>query len=211
MNIEKFDSSDQMYSRIGKLIHQIVQQHDSYNIAISGGSTPIPLYNYLGKNPLRLSDKHCSIFWVDERFVPKTSVESNFKSANECWLQFQEGINVFPIQTEDCSPEESVTHYKHAIKRANILNLVLLGMGEDGHIASIFPSTTNFNEDVIVTNHPLNKSIRISLGLPTILKSDAIWLIIKGKNKYSVLMDSSKMLPIHRLLKSKEIRVFYCE
>ena len=115
-------------------------------IAISGGSTPKMMFNVLAETPFPWSQVH--IFWVDERCVPPTDAESNYKLASETFLQ----PAAFPAENinrikGELNPAEGAARYNEAIQKAfglgggqlPVFDVIHRGMGDDAHTASLFP------------------------------------------------------------------------
>jgi len=130
-------------------MNQTLQQQDRFTLVLSGGSTPEKLHRLLAsdayKNEVDWSKVH--IFWGDDRFVPFNDDRNNAKMAFDTLLNYvavkQENIHV--MQTENISPEDSASAYEKILSEyfsdgaTNTFDLVLLGMGDDGHTLSLFP------------------------------------------------------------------------
>ncbi len=139
-------------------------------------------------------------FWADERFVPHDHTESNYRVLKENLLGRIPipSENVHPVGTDESSISISVRTYENEIKQFFQLSenklpefdLILLGMGEDGHTASLFPGTEVLKErDRLVASVRDQKHnyLRITLTLPVINKAENIAFLISGKNKASVV------------------------
>ena len=169
------------------------------NIALSGGNTPKILFNLLAKEYSDSIPWHfVRLFWVDERCVPPTHAESNYGMTYENLLKNVDihDANVFPIQGEIDPKTESV-HYQNVLEtqlpsRNGIpkFDLILLGMGDDGHTASIFPNELNLihsDQFVAVSIHPVTNQKRITLTGQIINQSDEVIFLITGDSKAEVL------------------------
>jgi 6-phosphogluconolactonase len=174
-------------------------------IAISGGSTPKAMFSlladrskpYFGAVPW---DK-LQLFWVDERCVPPADKDSNFRMTTEAMLAhvpLPEG-QVFRMEGE-LEPEVAASRYEAAIRTAfrlegaetPVFDLVLLGMGDDGHTASLFPHTEALHElsRIVVANHvPQKDTWRISLTWPVINRGREVAFLIEGEAKAQVVHD----------------------
>lgn len=174
-------------------------------IALSGGSTPRQLYALLATPALAAEmpwqDLH--IFWGDERHVPPDDPESNYRMANEALLSHvpipQENIHRIPAELPN--PSTVAAAYADDLRRALHLgpedpdalprfDLILLGMGEDGHTASLFPHSPALGErKVWVAANPVAKlnTTRITLTLPVLNHAARIWFLITGGSKAEVL------------------------
>lgn len=122
-----------------------------FRVALSGGRTPLETYRNLAAEPLRLSVHWPSVqfFWGDERFVPPDHPDSNYRAAREALLDVLPipEENVYPVPTGAGSPEAAASAYQETLLGAFRVeppgsprfDLILLGLGADGHTASLFP------------------------------------------------------------------------
>jgi 6-phosphogluconolactonase len=174
-------------------------------IAISGGSTPKAMFAlladaskpYLAATPW---DK-IELFWVDERCVPPTDADSNYRMTNEQMLSKVPlpATQIHRMEGE-LEPAVAAARYESTIRNTFKLegaqtptfDLILLGMGDDGHTASLFPHTEALNElGLIVTaNHvPQKDTWRITLTFPVINQGREVAFLIEGAGKAEVLKD----------------------
>ena len=117
-------------------------------VALSGGSTPRALFSYLGDHPSALSLSDLSLWWGDERPVPYGSDDSNYGATSRLWLArltaFDGDVHPWPT---DFPPEEAARRYEEELRRAfpgenpPVFDLVFLGIGPEGHTASLFPES----------------------------------------------------------------------
>ncbi|MDE1163299.1 MAG: 6-phosphogluconolactonase [Acidobacteriaceae bacterium] len=172
-------------------------------IAISGGSTPQAAFKLLADpaGPFLNTvpwDK-LQLFWVDERCVPPTDPESNYGVCKQLLLDLVPILpaNVFRMEGE-LDPEEAASRYEATIRNALKLegaesprfDLVWLGMGPDGHTASLFPHTEGINEmgRIVIANHvPQKDTWRITLTWPVINDGAEVAFGIAGADKAEVL------------------------
>jgi 6-phosphogluconolactonase len=141
------------------------------------------------------------LFWVDERCVPPTDPESNYGAANQLML---EKVPLKPAQIHrmegELDPEVAASRYEAAIRTAfrlegaetPVFDLVLLGMGDDGHTASLFPHTAALQEmsRLVVANHvPQKDTWRITLTQTVINRGREVAFLIEGAAKAQVLHD----------------------
>lgn len=183
-----------------------------FTVAISGGRTPIDFYKKLSlcKGPLPWEKTH--IFLADERFVPLSHKESNYHLIQEYLLN---SINIpkenaHTIQTEENTVEQSAKRYEEHIRsffhiwndRIPEFDLIMLCIGEDGHIASLFPGASSLREKTrlvipVVADKLPNE--RITLTLPLINNAKHIIFLVSGKNKaravQEMLEDRKTRLP----------------
>jgi 6-phosphogluconolactonase len=172
-----------------------------YTIALSGGSTPEYLFRYLADNYAnRIDWEKLLVFWGDERCVPPESKESNYRMAYENLLQNVPipDANVFRIRGED-DPATEARQYSELVSD-NVLefedtpqfDLMLLGLGNDGHIASIFPDKLElFNSSQLfeVAVKPETREKRITATGKLINNASKIYFIVTGKEKAEIVSE----------------------
>jgi 6-phosphogluconolactonase len=184
------------------------------NIALSGGNTPLPILQLLQKK--RLSWDRYSFFMVDERCVANDNPASNYGNIQKVFFNQIESSK-FPVVREGISYKESLAFYKEEIVKHVPINangfpefdLILLGMGDDGHTASLFPETKALLEtkEVVVLNEvPQLKTKRITLTYPVLINSKQIIVIVKGESKEEIIKElysgASPDYPILKLINS---------
>ena len=211
--IDYFTNAEEMYIAAAKLICKSAEKAISYSgsfaLVLAGGETPLPLYRKLLDLPFPW-DK-TDFFWSDERCVDKLDARSNYGNAMRTFLKQAPvtGKNIHRIRTE-LPPEEAAVSYAEELKkiknnggRTTLFHLVLLGMGEDGHTASLFPGSRALNETEKLTAVTRAEIPRVTLTYPAIADSETVLFIIKGKSKKDLLA-SGKDVPAKRV-SSKEI------
>lgn len=168
-----------------------------FAVALSGGSTPKRLYEILATPEFNrnIDWKKVLLFWGDERFVPHTHEESNYRMVKEALLD-QIKIpkkNIYPVPTQgwpqDCADAYEKT-IKQALGRNASFDLTLLGMGDDGHTASLFPGTQILEENKKLAQEvwvDAKQTWRISITYPLINRSKEIMFLVAGANKTPVL------------------------
>jgi len=180
-------------------------------LALSGGSTPKQIFRYItSHDTIKTRWEKVRFFWVDERCVPAEDDESNYKMTRQNLLEnlaVPEG-NIFRIHGEN-DPEKEAVRYSSIIA-GNVpvennwprFDILLLGLGEDGHTASIFPGNTAlFQSSKIceVATHPKSGQQRITLTGPVINNASHVIFMVTGPGKASVvakiLQDSNTGLP----------------
>lgn len=200
--IRIFEDVNELLSAFSEELASGIQTADkngnNYHIALSGGSTPNILFKYLSENSgLLKSITHVHFYWGDERCVPPDDPESNFGNARK---QFFEKLdipesNIHRIKGE-IPPEEGARNYIEELKRLPVENelpvfdLMILGVGEDGHTASIFPDQMKLltsKEWVGNALHPDSGQARISITGSLINHSKKIVFLATGKSKKAVL------------------------
>lgn len=177
-----------------------ISSQGRFTVAISGGSTPLNFFSLLGSKMYagKAEWSRVHFFWVDERCVPKDDRESNFKGAWDSLLS-QIPIpetNIHRVKGE-LLPDDGAAECERELKGffgAGVpeFDLVLLGMGEDGHTASLFPASGSLKEAeklaVPVYVEKL-KSWRVTLTLPVLNNAHSIVILVTGKNKADVLKE----------------------
>jgi 6-phosphogluconolactonase len=167
-----------------------------FSIALSGGTTPKSLYELLASEPYRsqLNWSKVEIYFGDERCVPHDHPESNFRMAYDAMLSKLPipECNIHRIHGE-LPPEQAALTYGQMLKekfKDGGVDLNLLGMGDDGHTASLFPGTEALNE----THHrcvanfvPKLDKWRVTMTYPFINRSKEVMILAAGVNKAKVL------------------------
>lgn len=183
---------------ITDLAKRSIEQNGRFVIALSGGKTPSALYNLLAQLPYskELQWKNIFVFWSDERCVPPDDDENNSNLARKMLLNHVSipAENIFPVQVQ-MDPPKAAVQYEYMLKAffkddLPSFDLILLGMGEDGHTASLFPGTTiskETNELVVAVVKPSDKTNRITFTPVLINNAKHILLLITGEGKASVL------------------------
>jgi 6-phosphogluconolactonase len=179
---------------------EAVAEKGRFTFALTGGSSPKKLYKLLTQAPYKdeLFWKDTFIFWGDERFVPQDDDRYNAKMAYETLLNHVPvpKDQIFPMPYSDViPPEEIARQYENVLRNhfgtaAPEFDLILLGMGDDGHTASLFPHTPVLQEKdrwVSEVYHTGQQMYRITLTAPLINKAKKIAFILFGENKAQVL------------------------
>jgi 6-phosphogluconolactonase len=182
-----------------------------FTVALSGGSTPKSLYSLLGQERYksRIDWTMTHLFWGDERCVPHDSPESNYKMALEsliAQINIPEG-NVHPTAGQDSDPQAAARDYEAVLKRIFQLSagslpsfdLILLGLGPDGHTASLFPGTEALKERerLVVANYVEKfKSYRITFTLPVLNAAHHVQFMVAGEDKKDMLPEVLKSDPV---------------
>jgi 6-phosphogluconolactonase len=184
-------------------VSESLQTHDLYAIALSGGSTPRRLYQLLAKDA-ELQEQipwdRIHFFWGDERHVPPHHPDSNYRMAYHALLSKVPipSTNIHRIRAEDSDADRAAADYEREIRRffkidsghMPCFNCVLLGMGPDGHTASLFPGTTALEEtERLVVANWIEKfqSSRITLTVSAINHADRIIFLVSGEEKADTL------------------------
>ncbi len=206
MNTIIITHNDQEFaSKIAELLFdkyvKSIKLYDSFNIGLTGGNTPKLIYKCLVTSYLDKFDwNKVNFFFVDERCVPMDSPNSNYNLANELLFSFLPTANVYRFETE-LPGEEGVKKYRDYLIKETI-HCALLGMGEDGHVGSIFPNAYEeyTQESVIITKDAHNGWKRFSLSIDSINRiRDKILMINKSQIKEEIIKQKNKNLPINKI------------
>ena len=190
--------------------------------ALAGGSTPAPIYRQLDQLLSQRDVNNVNLVATDERWVEDTDAQSNeglFKKSMAS--SYRRQWNLISLKNDASTPEIATEAISHRLAQQipKPFNAVLLGMGADGHVASLFPQAPTQHDDLacLAALHPQTHQSRMSLSLPRLLDADRIWLVIIGAEKRQVLegaLDTTagSALPISVLLQeaSCDVDVFWC-
>ncbi len=194
------DAAAAAASEIARISAQAIAERGRFTLALSGGSTPRALYAILAEDYKDAIDwKNVLLFWGDERYVPHDDPASNFRLVKESLLDFIPipAENVFPIPTRNPNPEVAAQTYSTTLQSAfgekhPTFDLILLGLGPDGHTASLFPGMDldkDADKVAIVTNAPFVPPVRISLTLALINHARHVFFLVSGKEKAGILLE----------------------
>lgn len=178
--------------------NKAIAQKGYCTIALSGGTTPKVLYELLAAAPFskNINWKKCFFYFGDERFVPHTSEESNYKMAMDSLLSKVPvpKNNIFGIATENVDPSAAALAYEVEIKKhiskSHPFDIILLGIGEEGHTASIFPNssllkaTKKWVSNIFVKEKNME---RVTFTLPLINTASNIIFLVSGNSKAAIL------------------------
>lgn len=189
--------------RYTDLAHTAVAARGLYTVALSGGSTPRAIYELLASHAWRERTpwRATHLFWGDERHVPPDDKESNYRMADEAMIAhvpIPPG-NVHRIKAELPDANEAADEYEKELRRGFRLNdmsarprfdLIFLGIGDDGHTASLFPDTAALNEKtrLVVANRVEKLSTeRITLTFPVLDAAANVIFLVSGEEKAKTL------------------------
>ena len=229
-DIRVFNDQEKLFDSVAKAIVEEaninIKSGGIFSIALSGGNTPSALYTLLGdKYREQVQWESVHIFWGDERFVPKEHSKSNYQMAFKTLLSKVPipKENIHRIQTENRTPADSAKDYEGQIKdffksRVVLFDLVLLGVGEDGHTASLFPNEPLLEKkgswvESVTAPEQYEISNRVTLTLNALNLSRKIFFIVSGKGKREIVKKvlqeyktnkrtypSSRMNPVEELV-----------
>lgn len=199
------DDASAVAARSAEIFAQLVEAQvadQPFRVALSGGSTPKLLYKLLASEEYRerVAWDRVQFFFGDERWVPQSDKDSNYKLANDYLFQPLgiEPSRVFPMPTEGAEPGQAAEQYEATIRREFALasremprfDLVFLGMGDDGHTASLFPHTPALREygKLVAANHVEKLDTwRITLTAPVLNAAGHVLFMVAGESKAAAL------------------------
>ena len=187
----------------------LVQERRPSSIALSGGSTARECYEAAAALDRDWSD---TSFWFgDERWVPVTDAESNEGMARRVWLDHGPTAGVHSLFEAGPDPETAARHYETQLRAAAPLGLVHLGLGPDGHTASLFPSSPALDETarwVITTGDALHPHPRLTVTFAALALVETIVVTVAGAEKrdaYHRVMAGERDCPASRLVTDVEL------
>lgn len=214
---------EEMGRRAAEMIVQTGQKaiakRGRYMLAISGGRTPKPIFQCLAMPQLnsKLDWTRVYIFWTDERCVPPEHPDSNYGAALKELLKHVPAKHIFRMQGELSEPKKAALEYEKTlvrefgIKDGEIprFDLILLGLGEDGHVASLFPGSPVLEESKRLATAPYVphlKGHRLTLTLPVLNNARYCLFVVAGESKRDVFKQArcrdnqDIVLPVHAVL-----------
>ncbi len=184
-----FEDREAMGRAVAAAFVEAAQAVESFTVALAGGRTPGPLYRLLASE---LRDEvpweRVHVFWSDERYVAPTDPDSNVRMARELLLNHVPipEKNVHAPRTDLSEPGEAALRYEETL-REHSLDWVLLGLGEDGHVASLFPGRPELEERqrmvVAVHDSPKPPPVRLTLTPAAINAAREVHLLVAGAPK----------------------------
>jgi 6-phosphogluconolactonase len=195
--------ADEAARRFVALAQAAVADHGRFTVALSGGSTPRALYSRLAQSPLSDSVDWANVhvFWGDERMVPPDDIESSYRMARETLLADVPvpAANIYPIPTVGGTPEAAASAYEEtlaAVFGADLprFDLILLGIGPDGHTASLFPGhpePVRPSDALVVAVHnaPKPPPVRVSFTFRLINAAANVLFVVAGADKAAALRE----------------------
>lgn len=183
-----FNSQDEINqaatSRILKAADEAIEKYGSFFIVLAGGSTPKAIYQRLREQPADWANWH--VFHNDDRCLPADHDERNSKMAREAWLNH---VKIPGDQIHDIPAElgniEGAKAYSNTLSGVRTFDLVILGLGEDGHTASLFPGqdVDNSADAVPVFNSPKPPSHRVTISQNRLNDTHEVMFLVTGAGK----------------------------
>lgn len=211
-----------------RLAEEAISERGRFSVVLAGGSTPRKLYETLAEQYRdKLPWENIYFFWGDERLVPADDPDSNFKLAHDTLLNQMPipSKNIYPMTLHPLAPDKAAAEYERQLRdffgaHDSSFDLVLLGMGEDGHTASLFPE----DSDVLMEREKWVAGViapdyrpppeRITLTFPIINQARNVFFLVAGESKREVLRkilngeDSKSEYPAGRVSALNSLRWF---
>jgi len=192
MNVDELiDSAKKSFIEISK---SAIMERGRFLIMLSGGTTPLKLYEQLAQENLDWTRVH--FFWGDERCVPVDDAGNSFGQAKKVWFNKISATNIHRIKSE-LEPARAATDYAATLKVFAEppldwprFDLVLLGLGEDGHTASLFPGPLIDVDSptlAVTTNYQGRPANRVTLTPMVFNQAREIWFLVTGNSKAETL------------------------
>lgn len=226
--LETLADPEALSHRVADWLLELATAKDGiFGIGLSGGKTPRRLYERLAGPPYRDSFpwSRTHWFWGDERFVPHDDALSNYRMVREALLSLAPipALNVHAIPTEGISLEAAASAYEHQLKSyygaerldpaRPLFDVTLLGLGLDGHTASLFPETAALAERSrwVAAVVGAKSEARITLTYPALESSQNVAFLVEGQEKRAILKrlcHGDNNLPAARLRPAGALRIF---
>lgn len=181
--------------QLQRVAGEALEARGQFHIGVPGGSVATLVFPAFADAALDWSRVH--VWWVDERVVPRSDPDSNFKVAHELWLSKVPAIS---------HPFHSVSEYEAKLPRP--LDVALLGVGPDGHVASLFPGHPGLavtdKRAFAIDDSPKPPAKRLTLSLSEICSAREVWIVATGLTKALMLMKAVKPdseLPVARVIR----------
>lgn len=173
-----------------------VAERGTFSIALAGGSTPKPLYEAIAQQ--NLPWEQIQVLWGDERYVPPDHSDSNAGMAKTAWLDHVPipAANLHPMPTDEADPARAAERYEQELQQVfqvqpgafPAIDVVLLGIGDDAHTASLFPHTAALQvQDRLVTVGNKDGQPRITFTAPLINQARCVIFMVVGSSKQPAL------------------------
>jgi len=214
MSVRRYRNIEELSRAAAELVCReaagALQKRGLFTLALCGGKTPRLLYELLAAPPCRKSMPWPAthLFWSDERFVPATDPDSNFGMAQELLIAHVPlpPQNIHRIPTEAGSPGDAAAVYEKELKQFfsssrdtealafPAFDVLLLGMGSDGHTASLFPGDAALQESskwvtAVSSARAVPPVPRVTLTLPVINSAGCVMLLVSGAEKRGVVQE----------------------
>lgn len=206
------ESTDFASGYIKNELLKTLSTNSKTSVALAGGRTPKAIYEKL-KNEKDIDYQKIKFFFGDERSVEPQSSDSNYQMAMKAFLEDIQAEHVFRMKAESNLKQNAIDYEKilEDELESKSLDLCLLGLGNDGHIASLFPASSALEEEnrfVLENYAPALETWRMTLTFPAIFAAKKILLLVFGQEKALIIKEAlehtTANLPIQRLRKAHE-------
>lgn len=201
MSVETFENPEKLAEAAARVFvekaAEAVERRGRFAVALAGGSTPKATYEALARDHAEEVDwPNVHVFFGDERTVPPDHEDSNYRMAREALLDHVPAGSVHPMRGE-MPPEEAAASYEEDLRASfgeemPVLDLVMLGIGGDGHTASLFPETSALEvTDRLVVANPVLKldTTRLTLTAPVLNAAREVLFLVAGEDKAEALKE----------------------
>ncbi len=197
-HVNVFTTPEEVAKHIADLFVEKANEHiaetGNFLVAVSGGTTPNHLFSLLNTDEYRerLDWERIYFIWVDERFIPQYDPDNNYHRAEEKLFRHVPGaVHVFPVNTNSGTVEEAARAYAREVEMVlqvvdkKAPDLTLLGLGDDGHTASLFPRSEMLQVMDKKVAYVKDGKVwdRVTLTFPFIIASREIWFTVVGESK----------------------------
>ena len=227
MSSHSFFSSEEIFQRnvVASIAHRILvktKHGDTFRLALSGGSTPKEIYKLLSKRK-DIPWSQVEIFLVDERYVPLEDKYSNYRMINDSLIKHLHNLKGFHFFDTSLPIPTALKEYEKSLNAGdpNFFDLIVLGVGSDGHTASLFPNSKGLSVSKRYTSHTTTNVFdvhdRLTLTYPALESSREIFFLLKGRDKRTIFHQlqrsapDDRKLPAARLFKRDTTQVFFAE
>ena len=197
MNYVMFPTAQQAVEKIAQELKTYSEQQRPVHISLSGGSTPKLLFKTLAQSPYaeQINWKNLHFWWGDERMVSAQDPESNYGEVQKLLFDHIQipTENIHRIRGEN-EPHFELNRFQEELSAVipnGVFDLIILGMGADGHTASLFPHQTHFDDKnlAVIAKHPESGQIRISKSAKLIEQAKRITYLVTGEGKAEILKE----------------------
>jgi 6-phosphogluconolactonase len=235
MVFKSFDTASAWIDASVRYLEEICAKETYLTLALSGGSTPIPIYEAFAASKHLPPKLRINFFEVDERYVPSDHENSNQHLIYEHFIEpFQKRNDPIDLVASgqffrtDITIEKSLHDYEKGLKfemnsfdnQRTLFDITILGLGPDGHTASLFPHSPALHDTEHMVVHTTTDSFpvhdRLTLTFPTIMASQRLLLLVRGREKQAIIDDllhSNKTideLPAKKLIEHPDLTIMYC-
>jgi len=206
-----------------KWLELVQNSEQTCSFALAGGTTPAPLYRRFDQLLSASKQGRIQLIATDERWVSDADAQSNEGLFRQCFAGSAGKWSLVSLKNTQPTPSSALPEISDRINTACAVpfSAVVLGMGSDGHIASLFPNapqllTNDPAVNCVAAYHPQTLQSRMSLSFSRLLNTDAIWLVITGAEKRAVLEQAPPSSPIGAYLFAAlnnehcQVEVFWC-